>query len=344
MRVVVTGATGNVGTSVVKALAAERTVTDVLGVARRRPGLRIPKVRWAEVDIDPGRADLAEVFAGADAVVHLAWRFQPTHDPVVTWRTNVLGSIGVFEACARAGVRALVHASSVAAYSPGPADGRPVDESWPTHGWPGAAYTREKAYLERCLDGFQLAHPGMRVVRLRPAFLFKEGAADEQRRIFAGPLLPWRLIRPGLLPAVPAVSGLRFQALHTDDAAAAYRAAVMRPVHGPFNLVADPVLDMAAVAGLLRSRTLPLPAGAARAALAAAWRLHLVPATPGLLDAVLRLPLLDAGRARDELGWVPSATATEAVAAFIEGLHLGEGIDTPPLASVGSGAGRRGRT
>lgn len=132
MRVVVTGATGNVGTSVVKALAAERTVTDVLGVARRRPGLRIPEVRWADVDIDPGRADLAEVFAGADAVVHLARRFQPTHDPVVTWRTRVLGSIGVLEACARAGVRALVHA----AYSPGPAD-----ESRPTHGWPGAAYT-----------------------------------------------------------------------------------------------------------------------------------------------------------------------------------------------------------
>ncbi len=70
MRVVVTGAGGNAGTSVVKALAADRTVTDVLGVARRRPGLHIPGVRWTEADIDPGRSDLTEVFAGADAVVH----------------------------------------------------------------------------------------------------------------------------------------------------------------------------------------------------------------------------------------------------------------------------------
>ncbi|MFJ7589368.1 hypothetical protein ACIQZO_18710 [Streptomyces sp. NPDC097617] len=77
--------------------------------------------------------------------------------------------------------------------------------------------------------------------------------------------------------------------------------------------------------------------------LAAAWRMHLVPATPGLLDAVLRLPLLDAGRARDELGWSPSITATEAVAAFIEGLHhLGAGLDTPPLASAGAGTGPEG--
>lgn len=344
MRVVVTGASGNAGTSVVKVLAADRAVGEVLGVARRRPDLHITGVQWRQADIDPGRSDLAKLFTGADVVVHLAWKFQPTHDPVTTWRTNVLGSINVFESCARAGVRALVHASSVGAYSPGPEDGRPVDESWPTHGWPGAAYTREKAYLERYLDGFQLAHPDLRVVRMRPAFLFKKEAASEQGRIFAGPFLPWRLIRPGLLPALPAVSGLRFQALHTDDAAEAYRAAVVRPVRGPFNLVADPVLDTAAVAGLLHARTLPLPAGAARAALAAAWRVHLVPADPGLLDAVLRLPLLDSGRAREELGWTPSATATEAVAAFLEGLHRGTGLDTPPLAPAAAGAGANATT
>lgn len=178
----------------------------------------------------------------------------------------MLGSIRVFEACARAGVQVLVHASSVGAYSPGPADGRPVDESRPAHGWPGAAYTRdEKAYLERYLDGFQLAHPDIRLVRMRPAFPFKEESASEQRWIFAGPLLPWRLIRPGLLPALPAMSGLRFQVLHTD-AAEAYRAAVVRPVHGPFNLVADPLLDTAAIAAILHTRTVPLPAGAAHAA------------------------------------------------------------------------------
>ncbi|MBW5487107.1 NAD-dependent epimerase/dehydratase family protein [Streptomyces bambusae] len=339
MRVVVTGATGNVGTSVVQALAAHPAVTDVLGLARRIPDWQPPGTRWAAADIDPGKDDLVAPFSGADAVVHLAWRFQPTHDPVTTWRTNVLGGIRVFEAAAAAGVHALVYASSIGAYSPGPADGRPVDESWPTHGWPGAAYTREKAYLERYLDGYQLAHPQMRVVRMRPAFLFKEAAASEQRRIFAGPLLPWRLVRPGLVPAVPDLPGLRFQALHTDDAAAAYRAAVVLPVRGPFNLVADPVMDSAALAELLRARTVTLPLAATRTAVAAAWRMHLVPASPGLLDAVLRLPLLVAGRARHELGWEPRYTATEAMEAFLRGLREGAGLATAPLAGSGVGGG-----
>ncbi|MEU8775609.1 NAD-dependent epimerase/dehydratase family protein [Streptomyces sp. NPDC048606] len=341
MRVVVTGATGNAGTSVIGALALDPAISRITGAARRLPGPGVGRaegVQWETADVDPGGSDLDALLRGADAVVHLAWKFQPTHDPVETWRTNALGSIRVFEACARNDVQVLVHASSVGAYSPGPEDGRPVDESWPTHGWPGAAYTREKAYL----DGFQRANPSMRVVRMRPGFLFKRAAASEQRRIFAGPLLPWWLVRPGLLPAVPGIRGLRFQVLHTDDAADAYRAAVVRPVRGPFNLVADPILDSGAVGRLLHARTVALPAAAARSALSAAWRLRLVPAAPGLLDAVLRLPMLDAGRARTKLGWIPQHTALEAFEEFLAGLREGAGANTAPLAGAGGRAGGSG--
>ncbi len=95
--------------------------------------------------------DLGRALAGADVVVHLAWLFQPTHRPDITWRANVDGSRRVFEAVAAADVPALVHASSVGAYSPRTSE-QPVDESWPTHGVPTAAYSREKAYVERTLN------------------------------------------------------------------------------------------------------------------------------------------------------------------------------------------------
>ena len=45
MRVVVTGATGNVGTSVVSALAADPNVTEIVGLARRAPDWDAPKTR-----------------------------------------------------------------------------------------------------------------------------------------------------------------------------------------------------------------------------------------------------------------------------------------------------------
>ncbi|GAA3075655.1 SDR family oxidoreductase [Streptosporangium carneum] len=325
------------GTSVVSALVADRNVTSVVGLARRLPDWRPPKTTWHAVDVTTG--DLAPYLAGADAVVHLAWLFQPTRDPVTTWRANVLGSSRVFEAVAEQNVPVLVHASSVGAYSSGPKD-RPVGEDWPTHGWPGAAYGREKAYVERLLDVFERDHRDIRVVRLRPGFIFKREAATEQRRLFGGPLVPNRLIRPELIPFVPDTPGLRFQAVHADDIGEAYRLAVTRPVSGAFNIAADPVIDPPVLAELLGARLVPVSGWALRSVAAAAWHLHLVPASPGLVDLVLRMPIMDATRARSELGWRPRHTAVDALGELLEGLRASAGMDTPPLSPETGGPAR----
>ncbi|GGW46328.1 NAD-dependent epimerase [Streptomyces lucensis JCM 4490] len=312
-------------------LSEDPGIKSVRGLARRTPEWAPPRTEWSAVDLGSDRANLAERFEGADAVIHLAWAFQPTHDPATTWRTNVLGGIRVFEAVAAARVPVLVHASSVGAYSPGPKN-REVDESWPTHGWPDAAYCREKAYLERTLDVFERDHPEVRVVRMRPGFLFKRESASEQRRIFGGRFLPGPLARPELLPFLPDVPGLRVQALHTDDAAEAYRLAVRTDTaRGAFNLAADPPLDAGVLAGLLGVRPVRLPRVAARSAIAAAWGLHLLPASPHLFDAVLRLPLMDCTRARTELGWRPTRSATEVLQEFLDGLQQGAGAETEPM-------------
>ncbi|KAB8196657.1 NAD-dependent epimerase/dehydratase family protein [Nonomuraea phyllanthi] len=332
MRVVVVGATGNVGTSVVRALATDGGVTSIVGVARRLPRWRIDRTDWRQADV--ATADLTRIFDGADAVVHLAWLFQPTRHPATTWRANVLGSMRVFRAVAEAGVPALVHASSVGAYSPGPKD-RPVDESWPTHGWPGTAYAREKAYVERVLDVFENDHPGIRVVRMRPGFIFQRAASTEQRRLFGGPFVPRRLIRAGRVPFVPEIPGLRLQVLHAEDAAEAYRLAVTKDVRGPFNIAAEPVLDPPDLAKLLGARTVRVPAGLARAVMSAGWHLRLIPAAPSMLDLVLQIPYMNTERAREVLGWTPRHSSWEAMQELFQGLHDGAGMDTAPLAPDG---------
>jgi UDP-glucose 4-epimerase len=328
LRVVIVGATGNVGTSLVEVLGADPEVESIVGLARRRPRWMPSKITWVQTDIV--RDDLASHFRGADVVVHLAWIFQPTHDPLATWRVNVLGSIRVFDAVAEAGVPALVYASSVGAYAPAGGD-RPVDESWPTHGLPTAAYGREKAYLERVLDTFEPDHPDVRVVRLRPAFIFKRESASQQRRLFMGPLVPARLVRPDLIPFVPDIPGLRLQAVHSADAAQAYRLAVLRPVRGAFNVAADPVLDPKTLGEFLGARPLKVPRWLLRGAVAAAWHARLVPASPTLFDLALSLPVMDTTRAQEELGWRPARSALDAFGEFFEGLRSGAGMQTPPL-------------
>src|SRR5215218_11151149 len=223
MRVVVVGASGNVGTSLLRSLADEPGVDSVLGLGRRRPGAEFPKVEWREADIV--RTELEPLFRGADAVVHLAWLIQPARDQDLIRSVNVDGSERVFRAAADAGVKALVYASSVGAYAKGPKDRR-VDESWPTTGIPTSFYSRHKAEVERLLDRFEREQTSIRVVRLRPALIFKREAASGIRRLFAGPLLPGFLIRRELIPIVPAAERLVFQAVHSYDVGDAYRLAL----------------------------------------------------------------------------------------------------------------------
>ena len=334
MRVVVTGASGNVGTSVLRALSADPQIDEIVGVARRMPELELPKVSWRTADIVAD--DLVSIFDRADAVVHLAWLIQPSRDERTLRAVNVDGSARVFDAVSKAGVTSLVYASSVGAYSPGPKD-RFVDELWPTDGIETSFYARHKAEVERLLDEFERGEPGVRVVRLRPGLIFKDEAGTEIRRLFVGPFAPRMLFNRRLIPIVPRVERLRFQAVHTDDVAEAYRLAVVGTVSGPFNIAADPVLDAEELARALGARTVPMPAAALRALASATWRLRLQPTPAGWVDLALGVPLMDTQLARTELGWEPKHTSVEALLELLEGMRRGAGAKTPPLDPETSG-------
>ena len=64
--------------------------------------------------------------------------------------------------------------------------------------------------------------------------------------------------------------------------------------------------------------------------LAAAFN-SLIPASPGLFDAILRLPIMDTTRARTVLRWEPRQSATETLKEFLTGLREREGAATQPL-------------
>src|SRR4051794_15146818 len=120
LRVVVTGATGNVGTSVVRALGDDERVGEIVGVARRMPSWSAPKVRWVSADV--ASDDLGPLFAGADAVIHLAWLIQPSRDGAELERVNVEGSRRGFAAAAAARGGAPVPAPPIRVHPPRPQD------------------------------------------------------------------------------------------------------------------------------------------------------------------------------------------------------------------------------
>ncbi|WP_277211232.1 NAD-dependent epimerase/dehydratase family protein [Isoptericola croceus] len=370
MRVVVIGATGNVGTSILRALVAEPVVTSVLGVARRVPradgtstvGPPHDAVEWARADLADDatvaqRLDVA--LAGADVVIQLVWAIQPAHKPDVLHHVNVDGTRAVVDAVVRHRVPHLLFMSASGVYSPGPADGHAVGEDWPAGGVPGSPYALGKAEVERMLDEVVGAEPWLTVTRMRPAIMLQREAGAEIGRYFLGPVgrlglkiaagplgravgglvrgwqsdTPPTPTDPSLFPLVPFPRGVRLQVLHPDDTASAVRAAVVGRHPGAFNLAPDGALTGQDLADLLADgRLVELPLGLVRRGLAIASKARLVPIDVGWLDMAAANIVMDSSRARDVLHWQPTRSQGEVLLEVLGGVLDGAHADTPPLA------------
>jgi UDP-glucose 4-epimerase len=290
-RIVVTGASGTVGTALLRRLTAAGRY-DVLGVVRRPPAPRgaYESVTWQRLDLaDPDAPlRLRRLCDGADCVVHLAWTAGPTRDVDYLYRATVGGTTALVTAAHHAGVPHFVHMSSVATYAAG-ARGRRVDESWSTAGIDSSVYSRTKSAAETLLDDYDFSHRGrgMTVARLRPGVIVGRDAP------------------PGRVPVLPLDRSFVAPVVHAEDVADAVLRVIERRAAGPFNLAAEPPLRPRQLAEMLRAKTFHVPAKVLRPVVRAGWRLHLQPVDPGWFDLAGAVPLLDTGRARAELNWTP---------------------------------------
>jgi len=340
VRILLTGATGNVGSALTRALLADRDVDEVVGVVDRLPDTSVAPwstVTWAQVDLgDPGSLGaLTEAARGCDVAVHLAWKFQPSRDEALLDRVNLGGLSLLVQALLATGVPHLVHTSSVGAYSPGPKDRR-VDESWPTGGISGSLYSRQKAAAERLLDGVESEGASLGITRVRPAIVVQRDAGAELGRYMLGPLVPRSLVGRLAPPVLPLPPQLRTQVVHADDLAEAFRLAVhARPVGG-LNVADEPVLgpdDLARAIGARRS--VPVHPGLVRALVDLTWHLRLQPVDPGWFELGRWTPLMDTGRACTELGWVPLRESTDALREVVGGIRDTAGRAASPTLRPG---------
>lgn len=331
MRIVITGASGNVGSALVRRLADDGG-HELVGVVRRPPSSEasFPAMEWVAVDLtdDADTAALHAACEGADAVVHLAWGFQPSHREAHLRALGVGGTGRVIDAVVATGVPHLVHMSSVGAYSP-KHDDAPVDETWPTEGVPTSMYSRHKAAAERLLDELEVDAPDVIVTRVRPGIIGQRGAGSALLRYGLPAFVPAGLLRH--VPVLPIDSGLVIPMVHADDVADALSRVLDARVPGAFNLAAEPPVTAQDVADALGARLVHVPSAAVRAAVSASWHARVQPLDPGWIDMGYSVPLLDTTRARTELGWAPSADATSVLAETLAGMQDTASSGTPVL-------------
>ncbi len=342
MRIVITGASGNVGSALLRRLAEDGT-HDLVGVVRRRPDDVAPfaGVQWATLDLsrEEDAAALTVVCADADAVVHLAWGFQPTHREDYLAEVGVGGTRRVIEAVTAARVPHLVHMSSVGAYSPR-RDDSPVDESWPTQGVPTSMYSRHKAAAERLLDRLEAEDTGTVVSRIRPGIVGQRRAGSALLRYGVPALFPAALLDH--VPVVPLDRGLAIPMVHADDVADAVARVLESRLPGALNVAADPAITADDIAAALDARLVHVPAAAVRAAVSLSWHARLQQLDAGWVDLAYAVPLMDTSRAESELGWSPAKDAVSVLAETLSGMRQAAADRSPVLRprSVVGGLGR----
>jgi UDP-glucose 4-epimerase len=326
LTVAVTGPTGAVGKSVIRALEQDDRVGAILGMARRpfEPaflGWRKTSYRSGDV-LDRDAVD--GLVAGADVVIHLAYAILGSRGESA--RVNVTGSRNVFESAVEADRPSrLVFMSSVAAYGYHGDNPVPLTEDVPPRGSPEHYYSAHKAACEALLTKVT-AGSGMDVYVLRPCIVVGPDAVSLIGNLEVGPVLDWlpaaaRQVLaqlPGFRLVVPD-PGMPIQLVHHDDVAAAVcTIAIGAGPAGAYNLAAEGEVTVTDLARAVGGYAVPVPHALAVAASRLVSALPWVPAEAEWVHAARQPMLMDTTRARRDLGWKPRYTAREALTAMAQ--------------------------
>lgn len=302
MRVLVTGATGFVGRSLVP-LMVRKGGMDVIG-SSRRPGQQaaVAGATFVESPELSASADWQPLLSGIDAIVHAAARVhvlrEEAGDALSEFRrANVEGTLALAEQAARSGVRRFVFVSSIHVNG-AETNGSTLTEA--SAAAPHSPYAISKYEAEQRLTELAASTP-MELVVVRPTLVYGPGALGNLASLTS-------MIRRGLPLPFAAVDNRR-SLISVDNLAELLFLCLVHPkAAGELFLAADGVdlstPDIIRYIGRDIGRTArlyPFPETVLRMALSAAGKNHMSKQLFGSLQ-------VDVAKAKSTIGWSPALT------------------------------------
>ncbi|MCC6217205.1 MAG: NAD-dependent epimerase/dehydratase family protein [Polyangiaceae bacterium] len=302
--VLVTGATGYLGSLTLAALAERRAeLGGLVGVDVRAPASVPAGVTWRTASVTDSALGEWLRAGRIDTVVHLASILKPPRDggDALAYQVDVEGTRNVLAACASAGVRKLILTTSGAAYGYYPDNPAWITEDAPIRGNPEIAYAFHKRLIEADLARHRRRHPELAQLVFRPGTVIGPGVSTPVTALFEAPVVL------GVLG-----SESPFVMIWDADVVACLVRGIFGGATGTYNLAGDGALPPREIARRLRKPYVPVPAAALRATLAALQRLGRSAYGPEHVDFLRYRPVLSNRALKERFGYAPRKTSREA--------------------------------
>ena len=248
LRVAVTGASGYIGSRLIRQIQSSENVEFILAMDIRPPDADYSdRVTFVLHDIGDPFPDL---FARhrIGSVVHLAYLLNPGRRRHVSRRVNVTGTDSVLDACAAADVRHVLYLSSTSVYGAHPDNPDFLTEDHPVRPIRGFQYSEDKLESESRLTDFAARDASATVTILRGCPVLGPNSDNFISNAFQKPLLP------SITGADPDM-----QFLHEDDLVAILAACMERMPSGTYNVAGEGTIKWSEMAAKMGSRVLTLP-------------------------------------------------------------------------------------
>jgi UDP-glucose 4-epimerase len=303
--VLITGASGYIGTQLVSALAREPWLATIVATDVRLPpkDLRLARIEYLYLDArDP---DLARVLAehAVEAVVHLACIVSPSAEisRELQYSVDVLGTKNVLDCCVAAKVRTLVVTSSGAAYGYHADNPQPLAEDDKLRGNEAFAYSDHKRQIEEMLACYRRDHPGLRQLVLRPCTVLGPSVHNQIVALFEHPFILG--VRGAQTP---------FVFVSDKDLVACIVDGLHRAKEGVYNVAGDGVMTLPEIARRTGKPYVAVPAALLRAALVLLHPLGLSRYGPEQVEFLRHRPVLSNAKLKREFGFTPCLTSGQA--------------------------------
>ena len=332
MRYLITGGSGYIGTRLVDLLSRREDTERIVICDVAPPRGYKPKTAFERVDVRDRRG-LHAVLESArpDALVHLAFVLNPSHDEHSMYDIDVNGTHNVLEAAAEAGTGQVLVTSSAVAYGAHPDNPEPLTEEDPVRGVARFSYARDKTESDRICQLWAAQHPDRVMTIVRPCIVFGPNVDNYLVRLWTK------------LPFAADVGTLdqKVQFVHEDDMVEAVAGLLTGRHAGAFNLAGDGVVTMRECAELIGAPIRKLPLRAYRGLARVLWKLRASEAPPGQVDFAIYPWIVSNDKLKSTLGWKPRHTSRETFEITMRAKGKLPPAE-PPTGSAGNGSVGRG--